>query len=530
LNELANIPGFYGKIPVRGDFVVRNLTPRFIEIWDKWLQSALSASKEQLGAQWLEIYLTSPIWRFMLSPGICGSNPWAGILMPSVDKVGRYFPLTIAVAIDPALSLTEQFIGAADWFKRMEQLALSALEDNLELAELESKLHTCTLSRPSPLVLENGNTFNYTNAEGRLAFHMSINKLDHMADAFVQLGFRILTDAHPTYSLWSTAGSDSMRPCLRVYDNLPPCDAYYELLIGQEDQLADDTDAPESPPFADQDCMTETSGQTTDCTIENQHIQWRSFGATTIGKKRRINEDAFLEYPEIGLWAVADGMGGHSAGDVASKTVIDALGTLAATGNLESYTAYTTECLRTVNANLLDMADKIGDGRIIGSTVVVMLAVGTRCAAIWAGDSRLYQLRDGQLTQLTNDHSLVTELSQQGIIAADEPQAEKMENIVTRALGAEPELSFDVINFEARDNDLYLLCSDGLIKEVHPNEIADIMKKDKWRMSTQNLIDLALERGARDNVTVVVAGASQTESRQGITGFVPAAAPNLGLE
>ena len=523
MKELANIPGFYGKIPVRGDFVTRRLTPWFVETWDKWLQSALSASKEQLGAQWLEIYLTSPIWHFILSPGICGSNPWAGILMPSVDKVGRYFPLTFAAEIDPALKLTELFTSAPDWFQRMEQLALSALEDNLDLTELDSMMQSQTSPTPPELISSIGNGFTYTNEKGRLAFHISMNSIEHVGDAFVQLGFRILTETHPTYSLWSTTGSDSIKPCLRVYDNLPPWDAFSELLIGQEAPIADNADPVELPPSMSETCMIESCEPTTDCAIENQPVQWCSFAGTTVGKKRNINEDAYLECPEIGLWAVADGMGGHSAGDVASKAVIDALSTLAATGNLESYTAYTTECLRTVNSELLEMANKLGGGRIIGTTVVVMLAVGTHCAAIWAGDSRLYQFRDGELIQLTNDHSLAAELSQQGIITASEPNAGKMENIVTRALGAEPELSIDVVTFEARSDDLYLLCSDGLIKEVKHNEIADIMKKGKYRMSTQSLIDLALERGARDNVTVVVASASQTESCRGSAQIAPSA-------
>jgi type VI secretion system protein ImpM len=205
-------------------------------------------------------------------------------------------------------------------------------------------------------------------------------------------------------------------------------------------------------------------------------------------------------------------MGGHSAGDVASKTVIEALGTLISTGNLESYTACTTECLRTVNANLLEMAADLGKGRIIGSTVVVMLAVGWRCAAIWAGDSRLYQYRDGKLTQITNDHSLITELTQQGITSADTPDAEKAANIVTRAIGVDPELSFDVVTFDAETNDLYMLCSDGLVKEVKDSEIEDILRQEECQDSARDLIELALQRGARDNVTVVVARASQTGS------------------
>ncbi len=91
--KLNTIVGFYGKLPVVGDFVSRRLPNEFIKPWDGWLQSAIAASREELGDEWLNSYLTSPIWRFLLSPGVCGNKAVAGIMMPSVDRVGRYYPL-----------------------------------------------------------------------------------------------------------------------------------------------------------------------------------------------------------------------------------------------------------------------------------------------------------------------------------------------------------------------------------------------------------------------------------------------------
>ena len=133
-----------------------------------------------------------------------------------------------------------------------------------------------------------------------------------------------------------------------------------------------------------------------------------------------------------------------------------------------------------------------------------MLAVGERCAAIWVGDSRLYCYRGGMLSQLTHDHSLAAELSRQGVYAPQELASAASDNIVTRALGAGPELLVDTVSFEAQPGDVYLLCSDGLVKEVQPQEIADILDDGDCDKSSQRLIDLALQRGARDNVTVVV--------------------------
>ncbi len=507
---MANIPGLYGKIPVRGDFVTRRLTPRFVETWDTWLQSALSASREQLGDRWLKIYLTSPIWHFLLSPGICGSSSWAGILMPSVDKVGRYFPLTLAASLDATQRQLDIFLHAADWFGQLEQLALSALEDNIDLAELDGGLQDNRFPRqPSPVRLSTIDPAD-SGAGGKFGYHLALDSLEHMADAFAQLGFRYFTRAHPVYSLWRTTGSETMKPCLRVYDNLPPLDSFSELLIGMEEQTVVTDDVVKPPAVEEEESGTQPHTWQGNNFDEKERFQWFSYAGTTVGKHRKINEDAYLERPEIGLWAVADGMGGHSCGDAASKAVIEALTTLSSTGNLESYTAYTVECLRTVNAKLLEMAETLGKGRIIGSTVVVMLAVGMRCAAIWAGDSRLYQHREGVLTQLTNDHSLITEMSQQGITAEQTPDAEKAANIVTRALGADPDLTFDVVTFEAQTGDLYVLCSDGLVKEVNDREMEEILRQ-QCQDSTSHLIELALQRGARDNVTVVVAHAGNLQ-------------------
>jgi serine/threonine protein phosphatase PrpC len=251
-------------------------------------------------------------------------------------------------------------------------------------------------------------------------------------------------------------------------------------------------------------CQTPVDAPARIDTVAAPHIQWRSCARTTVGKRRKINEDAYLERPEIGLWVVADGMGGHSAGDVASNAAVDALGTLTASGNLETLTACAAERLHKVNADLLAMADSRGSNQIIGTTVVAMLAAGERCASIWAGDSRLYCYRDGELSQLTDDHSLVAEMQRQEVFAPHEFAASGNENIVTRALGAHPVLLVDTITFEARVGDIYLLCSDGLTREVNNGEIADILDEGDCDKSSQRLIDLALQRGARDNVTVVV--------------------------
>jgi type VI secretion system protein ImpM len=476
--DVTNSPGLYGKLPVLGDFVTRRLPARFVDTWDNWLQNALSASRQQLGSGWLDIYLTSPIWRFTLSPGICGPTVWAGVLMPSVDKVGRYFPLTLAVSIDASQVLpTDLFLNGTGWFERLEQLALSALKDDFEFTEFDRILQQHELDMASIARASDCDNNRITEKYGNFAMHIDMEKMQHIPEAFGRVGACLLARFLPVYSLWSTNGSEDMRPCLQVYENLPPPDVYSEFLIGREQPGAGRVEVAAPAALDNVVCQAPAEVEPQIDTVSAPHIQWHSCARSNVGKRRKLNEDAYLERPEIGLWVVADGMGGHSAGDVASNAAVDALSNLAASGNLETLTACAAECLHGVNADLLAMADSRGDGQIIGTTVVAMLAAGERCASIWAGDSRLYCYRDGELSQITEDHSLVAEMTRQGVYEPGEFAESGAENIVTRALGAHPELLIDTITFEALGG-----C-------------------DK---SSQRLIDLALQRGARDNVTVVV--------------------------
>ena len=135
------VQGFFGKLPSHGDFVRRELPHAFVDPWDDWLQHAIAASKAELGEAWLETYLNSPLWRFALMPGICGDSGWAGVLIPSVDRVGRYFPLTLATRLDDDVRPFAVSTGASAWFEAIESLALQVLEqDTFEADTLAARL------------------------------------------------------------------------------------------------------------------------------------------------------------------------------------------------------------------------------------------------------------------------------------------------------------------------------------------------------------------------------------------------------
>ena len=285
-----------------------------------------------------------------------------------------------------------------------------------------------------------------------------------------------------------------MSPSLLVYDGLPPAAAYAALLTGrwQQDAWRNQRLATFSLPEPERQESVASREQTGDKNV--RRMLWRSCACSTVGKVRKINEDAYLERPEIGLWAVADGMGGHKAGHVASQAIVNALTSIPASENLETLTTNVITCLQKVNGELLTMANEFGPGQIIGSTVVVMLAVGHHYASIWVGDSRLYCYRNGVLSQLTHDHSLTAELSRQGMCTEEAFADSAYGHVITRALGAKPELSLDTITDEARDDDVYLLCSDGLVKEISSQEIATILSQGECHESAQRLIDLALAK------------------------------------
>jgi serine/threonine protein phosphatase PrpC len=229
----------------------------------------------------------------------------------------------------------------------------------------------------------------------------------------------------------------------------------------------------------------------------------RSAAASHVGKVRKVNEDSCLDRPDLGLWVVADGMGGHDAGDVASRLVVETLGTVAMPTDAGSFIAEVRARLNEANGRLIAEAEQRGDGALIGSTVVAMLCFGAFFACLWAGDSRLYRLRDGRFEQLTRDHSQVQEMVDAGILAPGAAEHHPMANVVTRAVGASAELALDKLTDRLATDDVFLLCSDGLSKMVGDAEIAAILAQTPIDAAPEALVAAALAQGGRDNVTAV---------------------------
>lgn len=217
--------GFFGKLPSRGDFIGRHLPKSFLEPWDDWLQAAMAESRNQLGEAWRDSYCISPIWRFAIGDGLCGSVGYAGVLMPSVDRVNRYYPLVIAAPLTPDWPLlTLPTMGEA-WFQQAERLALEALEqDALDLEDFSQRVSALGAPPDAGLAESGPPTGN--------AWHCPLPDALNLSRTAPALAGHLLRRAFTRPSLWWTEGSDCIARCLLICDGLPPIEGFAALLAG----------------------------------------------------------------------------------------------------------------------------------------------------------------------------------------------------------------------------------------------------------------------------------------------------------
>jgi len=233
---------------------------------------------------------------------------------------------------------------------------------------------------------------------------------------------------------------------------------------------------------------------------------WRSAARTEAGKVRARNEDAVLDRPQQGLWVVADGMGGHQNGALASRLVVDSLAELPEAGDLSQRLTQLRRCLHELNRRLgqtLTVTAARPDP-VIGSTVVALLASGARVVCVWAGDSRCYLWRAGRLYQLSRDHSLVQELIDAQQLTPEQAAGHPGAHALTRAVGAGERLELDILELEVLPGDTFLLCSDGLYQELAPQTLGAALSLPSAALALQRLFEQALQGPARDNLSAVV--------------------------
>jgi len=231
--------------------------------------------------------------------------------------------------------------------------------------------------------------------------------------------------------------------------------------------------------------------------------------ATDVGRMRKNNEDSYLSAKPVA--AVADGMGGHSAGEVASAIAIEELAALGERGPWENETAATDDLKQAIlraNRRIREMAASDRKLNGMGTTLVALLQDGDMVHVANVGDSRGYLLRQGELSQVTVDHSLVQELVDDGRLSPEDAERHPQRSVITRALGIDPEVEFDLFTYKLQVGDRLLLCSDGLSDVVEPTQIRKVLLRVRSpQKAARQLITVANEQGGPDNITVIVVDA-----------------------
>ena len=232
----ADSPGFFGKVPAVGDFVSRRLPRSFLDPWDQWIQSALASSRERLAENWLDHYLSSPIWRFAFSAQVAGPLPCSGVMMPSVDKAGRYFPFTLVTFLPTNVNIFELGAHSQAWYEAAEAVALSVLDDTPpDIESLDQQVVALGLLTGEPS--EEVDTVIAKSASATLRpWHFPLRSVAGLGDIYPEM-IRQLTELRfGSYSLWWSSGSEQIEPASLMCEGLPPASAYAAMLAGDWDE------------------------------------------------------------------------------------------------------------------------------------------------------------------------------------------------------------------------------------------------------------------------------------------------------
>ena len=255
----------------------------------------------------------------------------------------------------------------------------------------------------------------------------------------------------------------------------------------------------------------------------SQHVfEFDTGVASDRGKVREVNEDSWYSNPAGGVWLVADGMGGHTNGQLASQIIAKCATTVGLPASAPDLLARFTDRMHRANEELVSYAHEHGN-LVIGSTLVAILVFGNHYACVWAGDSRAYLVRGAQLVQVSNDHTEMQDLIERGLLSREEAKHYPRRNVITRAVGVDPDLELDAVHGQALAGDRFILCSDGLTGYVSDDEIRDVVSAHPPQDACERLVEMTLERGAGDNVTVIVTHVRQISEPQAEATAPPAA-------
>ena len=481
--------GLFGKLPSHGDFLRRRVSEAFVDAWDAWVRDCLEASRVALGARWLDVYLTSPAWRFLCAAGACGPEPVIGLMVPSVDRVGRYFPFTVVATVPADVNPIAAVTGSSTFFERAEALVIDTLAtEEIDFEGFDQQLVGLgdaleEIMGRARVQIDPAAAAMLGNAAA--SWQIPIGSSADLGPVFAQMLAHRLSSIYEPLVLWWSEGSTAVEPCCLVAKGLPHPTTFTALLDGTWAQYR----------WRSVETRID-AGPVPETLVEHSTpVAYRSAAASDAGSSRGVNEDAFLERPEVGVWAVADGLG-HRAGEVASRMVCDALAELAPGASIEGSIDAVRRRLQAVSDYLVRAG---GDASPVQGTAstAVLLARGMNCAILCGGGSRVYRWRSGQLERLTGK----TPLAAENGLAAVDPE----DTVPTLAAGP-PDVALELLREQVCAGDRFLLCSDGLTAASEPRIEEWIGRADLAEAAT-GLVGATLAAGAGDDVTVLIAEA-----------------------
>jgi type VI secretion system protein ImpM len=458
--------GFYGKLPCRGDFMQRRAPQAFVDTWDAWLQECLHVSRQRLAERWLDMYLTSPIWRFVLAEGICGEGAYAGVMLPSVDRVGRYFPLTIVSPLEPGTCILEAACGTGRaWFDAAEELALRALDaSDLDLQAFDAEVDALAGLGASAALAESNQLMELVAQAGfaRSGSPSHIAMLGETPQRAVNAFASIeLQKTFRPCALWWTQGSEAVQPGWLVTSGLPAPSGYVAMLSGQwhaagwnsvELAMSSQAQPQDSMPSADRSDRVEPQAPAAfDLQIVAAHSPPRHGVTASVAAR-------YIMRPETGVWGMVVATDGSDPG-ARADLVSDVTHDLAPQATLSSRIESARRALQRVLTP--------------DTAVILFLADRTECALMWSGAVQAVRLRDGNAMGLLAGESPDMGTAAPAVLQADSDGGGADDGGLLALLSAPatPQAAFSVRYGDMQPEDLWLLGREGSIPDTFREEV-----------------------------------------------------------
>jgi type VI secretion system protein ImpM len=393
--------GFFGKLPCNGDFVQRRVPQSFLDVWDPWLQECIHASRTDLQEQWLPTYLTSPSWRFVLPEAVCGSGAYAGVVAPSVDRVGRYFPLTIVTQVDSGANPLEFATRRTLWFDALDSLIIQALEETQidlewfdgQVSELAGLLEDEETAAAGLQSLLDASAFPQQHASWR----MPLNGAQGLQSAINVFAYRELSAQLRPVSVWWTEGSEAVGASWLSLRSLPQPGLFAAMLDGRWvahgwHDLGE---------LGEHQRPSRTPTSATDEPQPDHGLAPAAPHATVPDLQLSAVEEncaAFVLRPEIGLWAVTATP--QHQDPTAVRLISDALQQLAPASSLTALIESVRHAMAEVNGNLAQLAVRDVQSVLSHANVMVLVLSGAECALLSAGDVQALRIRARQVERV----------------------------------------------------------------------------------------------------------------------------------